>query len=285
MNCFVNHPHIKFDHIYSYEEFLKCISYFGECYPELIHIKSIGKTYCNREIPMLLLGKGKKILLFTAGVHARETVNTTVWLAMIETYARGFRYRATVCGMNMRKILSEFTFYIIPLLNPDGYEIARKKGNEMWKGNGRNIDLNRNFPSVHWKPKNIFDYPASEQETRALMRIINCTKALAYIDYHSRGKSIFYYRASMGEDYNKNQKRIAEELGRVCHYQLEEPSREVNKGDTGGNTVHYFAEIRKAPSFTIETVEEKEAFPLSEKVLYETFMEILPTPLVLTKII
>lgn len=285
MNCFVNHPHVEFDHIYSYEEFLECVYCLGELYSELIHIKSIGKTYCNRKIPMLILGNGKNPLLFTAGVHGRETINTTVWLAMVETYARGFQYGATVCGMNMRKIFSEFTFYIIPLVNPDGYEIARTKGKEMWKGNGRNVDLNRNFPSIHWKPKNVFDYPASERETRALIRIMNCTPALAYIDYHSRGKSVFYYRSSMDEIYNKNQKRIGECLARACHYKLEEPNQEIEQDDTGGNTVHYFSEIRKAPSFTIETTEEQETFPLSSKLLKETFMEILPTPLILTRII
>ena len=234
---------------------------------------------------MLVLGNGKKVLLFTAGVHGRETINTTVMLAMIETYARGFQYGATVCGMNMRKLFSEYSFYMIPLVNPDGYEIAKNTGRYKWKGNSRNVDLNRNFPSVHWRPKSVFDYPASERETRALMRVMNCTPALAYIDYHSRGKSIFYYRSAMDEEYNQNQRRIAEMLARVSHYSIEEPKQEISKGDRGGNTVHYFSEIRKNPCFTIETTEEWETFPLSSKLLKETFMEILPTPLILTKMI
>ena len=285
MNYLSNHPHVDFSHIYSYEEVMECIHQFERLYTGLIHIRSIGKTYCNRRIPMLVLGHGKKVLLFTAGVHGRETINTTVMLAMIETYARGFQYGATVCGMNMRKLFSEYIFYMIPLVNPDGYEIARNTHRYKWKGNSRNVDLNRNFPSVHWRPKSVFDYPASERETRALMRIMNCTPALAYIDYHSRGKSVFYYRSSMDEEYNQNQRRIAEMLARVSHYNLEEPKSEIAKGDRGGNTVHYFSEIRKNPCFTIETTEEWESFPLKSRLLSETFMEILPTPLILAKMI
>ncbi len=285
MNHFVNHPHIGFGHIYSYEEVIESMYQLEKVYAGIIHIRSIGKTYCNRRIPMLVLGNGKNPFLFTAGVHGRETINTTVMLAMIETYARGYQYGATVCGMNMRKLFSECTFYMIPLVNPDGYEIARKSTRDMWKGNSRNVDLNRNFPSVHWRPKNVFDYPASERETRALMRVINCTPALAYIDYHSRGKSIFYYRFAMDEKYNQNQKRIGEALARVSHYTLEEPNNEIGTGDRGGNTVHYFSEMRKAPCFTIETADEWATFPMSATLLQETFMEILPTPLILTKMI
>ena len=117
------------------------------------------------------------------------------------------------------------------------------------------------------------------------MRVMNCIPALAYIDYHSRGKSVFYYRSAMDEEYNQNQRRIAEMLANVSHYNLEEPKREIAKGDRGGNTVHYFSEMRKNPCFTIETAEEWEMFPLSEKLLKETFMEILPTPLILAKMI
>lgn len=285
MNCLFNHPHIDFGHIYSYEEFLECAYYLRELYPKLIHIKSIGTTYCNRQIPMLILGHGEKKLLFTAGIHGRETINTTVLLAMIETYARAFQYGATVCGMNMQNVFSNYTFYMIPLMNPDGYEISQENGKEMWKGNGRDIDINRDFPSIHWKARDEFDYPARARETRALMRVIDCIPALAYIDYHSRGKSIFYYRSAMDETYNKNQRRIGKILAQVCHYTLEAPVHEIDAGDRGGNTVHYFSEMRNAPCFTIETANESESFPMSAILLQETFMEILPTPLILTKIV
>ena len=124
MNCFINHPHIDFDHIYSYEEFLECISCFGKFYAELIHIKSIGKTYCNREIPMLILGKGKKILLFTAGVHGR-TVNV-VTLVILALYVGGVRYLANEdgeecddcekSGLSIRQIVVRFVLTSIAIV-------------------------------------------------------------------------------------------------------------------------------------------------------------------------
>lgn len=280
-----NHPLITLDHIYSYEEIKRSVYSLKERYPIFIQSKSIGKTYCNRQIPMLILGNGKKPFLFTAGIHGRETINTTVMLAMIEAYAAAFWQDEALCGIDMRKLFSKVRFYMIPLANPDGYEIARSGSYPLWKGNCRKVDLNRNFPSIHWKPKNQFDYPASERETRALMRVMNCIPAMGYIDYHSRGKSIFYYRAAMKKAYNERQLCIGEALAKAVSYTLEKPSDEINKGDSGGNTVHYFSETRKAPCFTIETAAEEEKFPLSPTLLPETFEEILISPLVFAETI
>mgnify|MGYP001171378731 CR=1 FL=1 len=179
------------------------------------------------------------------------------------------------------ELLKTYTILFVPLLNPDGYMIALegfdiindtylreycKKvdlPHKEWKFNGRAVDINRNFPSKLWVKKNDLDEVASENETNALMDVFNKYSPLGYLDFHSRGESIYYYRSTMSVDYNNRQLEIANKLVDMIDYNLMEPEEEIDIGDSGGNTVHYFSEYFNKPTFTIETVEEIAVFPLN----------------------
>lgn len=181
---------------------------------------------------------------------------------------------------------------MIPLLNPDGYMISlygqiaiqspelrgklkRISNNFLeWKFNGRGIDINRNFPCRSWKPKGPYDYAASENETKALIQVFHQYPIRCFLDFHSRGKSIYYYRNSMSNDYNKKQLYIARRLKSITKYELVDPENEIEFGDSGGNTVHYFSEHFNRPAITIETVEDSTAFPLDYKYRSSTYEEI-----------
>lgn len=198
---------------------------------------------------------------------------------------------------NLYRFLETFTFYIIPMLNPDGYEIALGgfdtiRDSELrqraiasgipakeWKANARGVDLNRNFPSITWRPKFPGDQPGSENETKALMEIFAEIPAIGYLDLHSRGKAIYYNKNTMPKDYNDRQKYIASRLARVTGYELMPPELEIEENDSGGNTVHYFSEYYQRPAITIETVEDSATFPLDTKYQMPTFEEILLAPL------
>ncbi|MGB0715571.1 MAG: M14 family zinc carboxypeptidase [Phycisphaerae bacterium] len=73
---------------------------------------------------------------------------------------------------------------VLPLVNPDGFEIRNRR-------NARRVDINRNFPTSNFEvgrsrsrmyggPK-----PASESETRAVMRIIERFSPASIITIHS----------------------------------------------------------------------------------------------------
>lgn len=190
------------------------------------------------------------------------------------------------------ELLNTFTILFIPLLNPDGYMIALEgfdiikdtylkkicsKDNlpyKSWKFNGRGIDINRNFPSKLWMKKNDLDEAASENETIALIDVFNQYKPLGYLDFHSRGESIYFYRSTMSVEYNKMQLDIANKLVDIIDYDLMEPEDEIDIGDSGGNTVHYFSEHFNKSAFTIETVEEDADFPLNPDYRQKVFDEI-----------
>lgn len=258
---------------YSYAELLEEMKNLQMAYPMDLAFKSIGVSEEGREIPMLILGNGERSTIITGGVHGRENKNPAVLIRMADDY---------VSRLNNHPKLQQEKLFLIPLLNPDGYEIARLR-DVSWKNNGCDVDINRNFPSVTWKQKKQGDFPASEAETRAFMDLCKAVNPQGYIDYHSRGNSIFYYRAAMDNLYNQKQKQIAIALSKSTGYTLEEPSNEINKNDSGGNTVHFFSEIFKKPAITIETVREEEPFPLRIGLQWEIYEAVKETFFVFLK--
>lgn len=201
-------------------------------------------------------------------------------------------YWKLLFGRCISELLQTFTLLIIPLLNPDGYMIslegfdairdhnlkqralAKKQSYAEWKYNARGVDINRNFPSRLWKPKGPGDYAASEYETRALILVFHQYRIRGFIDLHSRGKSIYYYRNRMSELYNERQLAAALRLKEITKYELMPPEDEIDPGDTGGNTVHYFSEHFYRLAITIETVEEEAIFPLDNSYRASTFEEL-----------
>jgi len=82
------------------------------------------------------------------------------------------------------KSAGRVTWIIVPLVNPDGFERRKRR-------NARGVDLNRNFPTRNWQagPARSRMYggpaPASELETRAVMRIVKRFRPDVIITIHS----------------------------------------------------------------------------------------------------
>ncbi|MDF2486218.1 MAG: hypothetical protein K0R46_2386 [Herbinix sp.] len=201
-------------------------------------------------------------------------------------------YEQMLYGACIYELLQTYTILFVPLVNPDGFMIAQQgfasirdvqlrhscmsmnSTNTDWKGNARGVDINRNFPSLFWKSKFEGDYPASENETKALIRLFHEYKSIGFLDFHSRGRTIYYYRNKMPDSYNKRQLELATRLCEVTGYALNLPEEEIDLGDSGGNTVHYYSENFNKPALTIETVEEVADFPLDEQYRITTFREL-----------
>ncbi len=265
---------IELNKDYSYDELIIQMKRLQKAYAPVITMDSIGVTREKRVIPMFIFGSGRtnrdKKLVVTGGVHGRERINPVVLIKMAGDYCKKM-----VSGTLNEEERSGI-IYMVPLLNPDGYEIAGRE-DILWKGNGQGVDINRNFPAASWKKKFTGDKPESELETAALIKLFHQVNPDGYLDYHSRGKSIFYYREAMDELYNQRQRYLGERLSQITGYALEEPTNEIDSGDSGGNTVHYFSEVFRKPAITIETVADEELFPLNSILQESTYEEIKDT--------
>lgn len=300
--------------VYTYDKLKADANILAEKYHEILQCVTIGQSHDNRDIILIKLGIGRRHLICCSGVHGRESINPIVIMKIIEYYAMAYSshgvervslrhsgddyslpktiYEQMLFESCVQELLHTFTILFVPLLNPDGYMVSlfgfkalrnedlkrlcmsKRISYEEWKFNGRGVDINRNFPSRLWKPKHSGDYVASENETQALIYLFHQYTSLGFLDIHSRGNSIYYYRSMMSEGYNQKQQRIAERLKEITGYELVLPSDEVETGDSGGNTVHYYSEHFKRPALTLETVEEEATFPLNNEYRQRVFDEI-----------
>lgn len=100
----------------------------------------------------------KPIVVVDAGVHAREWATIPVALYLIQELVEN---RA-----KHPQMVELLDWYIIPMVNPDGYEYSMEEGNRLWRKNRapcincdkRNkcgVDLNRNF-DFQWNRKFVF---------------------------------------------------------------------------------------------------------------------------------
>lgn len=284
---------------YRAEEISEKMKGMAEKYPEYLHYRHVGTSHDGREISGILLGDSEKCLIVSGGIHGRESINPVLLLRMIEDYAliRENEYRDPVLETG-QQLLTDYSIFFLPLLNPDGYEAALRGfteirdialrelcqkaevSHEEWKENGRGADINRNFPCKSFLPRGNMKEPASEPETQALMQIFEqFPESVGYIDFHSRGKVIYYYRSAMSRRYNRKGKRMAKYLQKRCGYAIGKRREERNSKLDGGNSVNYYSETYGKLALTVETVEDEAGFPMDVSYQKETYREIRWIPL------
>lgn len=276
---------ISLNQLYTYDTYCGDIERMKERYRTGLKVRCLGKSLDQREIFALYAGRGACSILLSAGVHGRESNNTIVLMKMLEQFLQAPREGYSLC--------------VVPLVNPDGYSIAlegkksirntelRKQVEETlvmaqeWKGNARGVDINRNFPSIDWKKTKEQQLPASEPETRIMMDVMLERPFSMYLDIHSRGEEIYYFRHSMGRAYNKRQKILAKKMAAISGYRCVSPQKELDPKSGGGNTVHFTAEYGDILSFTIETMKEESTFPLDVRAQQTIWEQIRELPFIM----
>jgi len=189
----------------SYGESLDFLYEMEKTYPTLIKIIKIGTTYEGRDIVLAKISKNvetadeKPAMLFTGSIHAREWIGHELALKFISYVTQNQDIDPV-----LEKALTESTMYMVPCLNPDGYEYSRKHFS-FWRKNRRKnhdgtygVDLNRNFSIGFVKQSdtssNVYggEEPFSEAETSAIKSFVDSHENITIaFDYHSQGNVFF----------------------------------------------------------------------------------------------
>lgn len=85
-------------------------------HPDIATVINIGKTTEGRDLLAIKIstgGSNKPAILVDGGIHARE------WLAPATTT---YIIQQLVENQANRKMIENVDWYIVPVLNPDGYE-------------------------------------------------------------------------------------------------------------------------------------------------------------------
>lgn len=189
----------------TYQETEHYLQQVASEHPSLFKLKSIGKTHEQRDIMLITVSfdvdnaESKPALLYTGTIHAREWIGNELAVKFIEYVVDNYEYNPQLID-----ILNNNTLYMVPCLNPDGFEYSMKHFS-FWRKNRRlnhdgtyGVDLNRNFsygfPGSKNTSSNVYSGPKpfSEPETQAIKQFVdeheNITIAL---DYHSQGNVFF----------------------------------------------------------------------------------------------
>ena len=119
-------PTPRFDQFYRYEELTALLFSYAEALPNLVSVRSIGKSYEGRDIWVLVLTNtatgadvDKPAFWLDGNIHAAELTASTTCLYYLH-------HLATLYGADdqVTQLLDSRCIYMVPRLNPDGAELA-----------------------------------------------------------------------------------------------------------------------------------------------------------------
>lgn len=265
---------------YDYSRLLRDVKMLKDNY-NIIENFSIGKSLMNKEIPCLKIGKGEKKIFLSGAYHGLEYLTAAFLMKFISNYTVKYMTETKYYGYDVSKLYENVTLYIVPMVNPDGVDIAINglditnefhrrlismvgihSFNQVWQANARGVDINHNF-DAKWqmvidKPsptKYGGEYAESEPETKAVAEFIRSEKFEMLLAFHSQGKEIYYdFDGMTGEKSYELAKKMAEESG----YAVSVPT---GTASFGGCKDWFIKEFGK-DGFTVEIGQGQNPLPM-----------------------
>lgn len=167
----------------------KHLAYLKSKYKDLVSIVTLGKSYEKRPLYMIKLSSttgtsrrrnirktkhrgrfkkkrsvgSKSIIWLDAGHHAREWVSHSTCIYIMQTLLEDY----TSGNIDVANAFDKYDFYIMPVVNPDGYQYSHmhdrlwRKTRSKQKRSCYGVDPNRNYP-VKWATAGASIDPCSE---------------------------------------------------------------------------------------------------------------------------
>jgi g-D-glutamyl-meso-diaminopimelate peptidase len=244
---------------------------------------TLGKSILSRDIDCFKVGKGKQKILAVGAHHALEYITSLALYDFIEFLLENRTRPPLFCDVSLDFLLSRYTYFIVPAVNPDGLEIhlnssargplydrcVKMNGSadfSLWQANARGVDLNHNYPVGFSEYKLVErkngisagktrysgEYAQSEPEVRAVSSLISSVDFSYVVSFHTQGREIFY------SPRNERTARMARQLCRITEYSIAEP----NEFSAYGGLCDYTGTLG-IPSFTVELARGKNPLPES----------------------
>lgn len=249
-------------------------------YSSFTQFRVIGKSHDDRMIPMLEVGQGEACVFCVAGFSGTDGMMSDRLAQAALELCQNYECDWTLQELyEVRKLLDQTRLCIIPVANPDGYEICRKGygaiRNPIFRQmlkmqdlpldefvcNARGMNLELNFPTTFCSRKKIHQQPASENETRALIRVFQEYGGRGLLVFCGSGKKILYYRQDQRFSTGQRCYRLARHLkkctdGRLERMSADEENCSVRKST--GRAERFYGEAIRQPAFRLE-------IPLSDR--------------------
>ena len=263
-------------------------------YPMLRRV-TLGKSFLGRSISGMLLGNSQRRNFMAGAFHGQEWLTASLLVRFLEDLCHEIQSGEGPAS----ELLAQKGLLIIPMVNPDGCEIAicgpKTAGKQQhaveqmmtqdprsWQANARGVDLNHNFdagfslcreleikqgilcpgPRQHGGP-----FPHSEPETQAVVRACETYCPDCIFAFHSQGEELFY---QYGNHTPKESEAIARQIAKLSGYELKTQSGLASHG----GWKDWFIDTYHKPGFTIEI--GKGVNPLPIESLLDIYRKLKP---------
>lgn len=251
--------------------------------PRGVDVSVIGKSILSKPINLYRIGSGKTNVLYIGAIHGAEYITGSVLFSFINDFLENPLQRY---GIDMRVYLNAYTVWVVPVVNPDGVELAargifdsplKKRQLEMvengdfsrWQANARGVDLNHNFAygyDEYKKYERAMDicagrtlysgeYAESEPESAALANLARALPLSLVVALHSQGEEIYAYPKE-----NRTSKRLARLCAEELKYSVSSPEGSAKYG----GFCDYTSGVLGIPSLTFEIGRGENPLPESE---------------------
>ncbi|MDD4504478.1 MAG: M14 family zinc carboxypeptidase [Clostridiaceae bacterium] len=93
-------------------------------YPDISSLENIGESIQGRDIKALRVGKGEKKIFINGAHHGKEWITSVLILQQIEYLLKIYESNENTEAPKIRKFLEAGSICFVPMVNPDGVEIA-----------------------------------------------------------------------------------------------------------------------------------------------------------------
>ncbi|XP_047996795.1 carboxypeptidase B-like [Leguminivora glycinivorella] len=262
--------------VYGYNSFDSINKYLDEVAlrkPDLVRLQPLGYSYQRRAMRLAKISKdpsaGNPIIFIDAGIHARE------WVApAMATY---IIHRLVTDGRGHE--LDGVDWYILPVVNPDGYEYTRSsRSQRLWRKtrsktshNCYGVDGNRNY-GFKWGVSGVSSDPCdretyagpkpfSEPETQMVRNVMmeNRERIKLYVSLHAYGQYLVYPWGYTGGSLPKTWQKLdslARKVSKAVQRAGGQPFKVLSAGEwypaAGGSDDYAFGAIGIPYSYTME---------------------------------
>ena len=229
-------------------------------------VYKIGESFEGREIICIKIGEGDKKILAAGAFHALEYITAAFLTKFAREYVSAAERGECFIGRDARLLTKNVSLFIVPMVNPDGVEIALHGDGDtknIWQANARGVDINHNFDadwqSVKDKPSPSRyggEEPMSEPETKAIAAFIRREMFDMLLCFHSQGEEIYY---EFNGKTAPRSREIADEMAQESGYKVCVPEGSA----CFGGCKDWFLKEFNREGFTIEMGLGKNPLPLS----------------------
>jgi g-D-glutamyl-meso-diaminopimelate peptidase len=276
---------------YTYEIMERDIRGLKARYP-FLEVGVAGKSVLGKNLYYIRLGTGPTEVFYNGSHHGIEWITTPLLMKFIENYARAYATGSRIQGYDIRELFRNSSIYIIPMVNPDGVNIAldgpqpsnpyyndllrwNNTGlpfSQVWKANTRGVDLNRNYPASWQEAKNQEPSlgvtgpaptryggptPLSEPETQALVNFTRQHNFKLVIAYHTQGRVIYWLYKGIQPP---RALQIAQIFSNITGYTVANVPYEA----AYAGYKDWFVEVYRRPGYTIEAGIGRNPVPISQ---------------------